>query len=57
MQKYLGREKQHEFWKVYLFSDTAVAKFIYLIRFNGIIYVPISRLTIHNTEYQNNLIE
>lgn len=25
--------------------------------FNGIIYVPIFELTIHNTEYQNNLIE
>lgn len=42
---------------MYLISDAAVSKFIYLIMFNGIIYVLIFKLTIHNTEYQNNLIE
>ena len=42
---------------MYLISDAAVSKFIYLIMFNGIIYVPIFKLTIHNTEYQIILIE
>lgn len=30
-------------------------KIIYLIMLNGIIYVPIFKLMIHNTEYQNNM--